>query len=351
MSANTGENQLPLSALGARELVLPYVRAGWRAMGDDVPAWLFFWNACLLLNTSLTNLSPARPDFAPTILFPMGVFVLFTTVRALKSPTVRFPRLALYVPVAMALGLPTLNLLFHTPSPLEVSTLRTVYELSNFLWAALLIRYFWQRQKSLLAFFFGVGLFYGAVLENGGIVLGFFDEQNLGATMVRPFVAPVATMIGWCVVLGMGTHLVWRLREWLPGLKQSALGSAVLVGVFATMLDLQIDPIATLTGCWVWHHSLPPWFHGVPQVNFVAWLCALIPFSWVMFRLQDKLGVADAGRWTPRQLGFGMLAVPYALVIALLAFMTTTAVLEGTTGPSWELLATFASKWLAAVGA
>jgi hypothetical protein len=41
-----------------------------------------------------------------------------------------------------------------------------------------------------------------------------------------------------------------------------------------------------------------------------------------------------------------MLAVPYALVIALLCFMTTTARLEGVTGPSCNLLATFATKWL-----
>lgn len=345
MSANTGETQLPLSEVGVRESVMPYLRAGWRAMADDVPAWLFFWNACLLLNTSLTNLSPARPDFAPTIIFPMGVFVLFSTVRALKSERVRFPKLALIVPVVMALGLPTINMLWHQPSPLEVTSLRTVYELSNFLWASLLIRYFWKREKSVLVFFFGVALVYGAVLENGGIVLGFFDEQNLGKTMVKPFVAPVATMIGWCVVLGMATHLVWRLREWLPWMKQSALLSGLLVGVFATMLDLQIDPIATATGCWVWDSSLPGWFHGVPLVNFVAWLCALVPFAWVMFRLQEKVGVADAGAWNRRQLGAALLAVPYALIIALIAFMTTTLVLEGPNGPSWNLLAAFTAKW------
>ena len=345
MSANTGETQLPLSEVGVRESLVPYLRAGWRAMGDDVPAWLFFWNACLLLNTSLTNLNPARPDFAPTIIFPMGVFVLFSTVRALKSSRVRFPKLALIVPVVMALGLPTINMLWHQPSPLEVTSLRTVYELSNFLWASLLIRYFWKREKSVLAFFFGVALVYGAVLENGGIVLGFFDEQNLGKTMVKPFVAPVATMIGWCVVLGMATHLVWRLREWLPWMRKSALLSGLLVGVFATMLDLQIDPIATATGCWVWDSSLPGWFHGVPLVNFVAWLCALVPFAWVMFRLQEKVGVTDAGPWNRRQLGAALVAVPYALVIALIAFMTTTLVIEGPTGPSWSLLAAFTAKW------
>jgi uncharacterized membrane protein len=349
MSANTGETELPLRDVGLREAVWPYVKAGWRAMGEDLPAWLFFWNACLLLNTSLTNLVPPRPDFAPTIVFPMAVFVVFTTVRALKSTVVRFPKLALVVPVTMALGLPLVTLTWHTPSPLELDTLRTVYELSNFLWAALLIRFFWKRQRSLLVYFFGVALVYGAVLENGGIVLGFFDEQNLSRTMVKPFVAPVATMIGWCVVLGMATYLVWRLREWVPALKRSALGSGVLVGVFATMLDLQIDPIATLTGCWVWDASLPPWFHGVPQVNFVAWLCALVPFAWVMFRVQDREGVEDLGPWSRRQLLVALAFVPYALVIALIAFMTSTALLEGTTGPSWSLLAAFTQRVVSAL--
>jgi uncharacterized membrane protein len=349
MASNTGETELPLSEVGLREAVWPYLRAGVRVMGDDLPAWLFFWNACLLLNTSLTNLVPPRPDFAPTIVFPMAVFVLFTTVRALKSPSVRFPKLALAVPVVMALGLPLATLTWHRPSPLEVSTLRTVYELSNFLWAALLVRFFWTRQRSLLVFFFGVALVYGAVLENGGIVLGFFDEQNLSATMVKPFVAPVATMIGWCVVLGMATHLVWRLREWLPWLREHALLSGVLVGVFATMLDLQIDPIATVTGCWVWDASLPPWFHGVPQVNFVAWLCALVPFAWVMFRVQARQGVKDLGSWTSLQLLVALAFVPYALVLALLAFMTSTALLEGVDGPSWNLLATFAGRVVSAL--
>ena len=125
----------------------------------------------------------------------------------------------------------------------------------------------------------GVGLLYGAVLENGGIVLGFFHETNLTDTVLKPFVAPVATMIGWSVVLAMATFVTWGLRKRLPWLRRSAGLSALAVGFFATLLDLQIDPIATAVGCWVWHHSLPAFFHGVPLVNFVAWMCALVPFG------------------------------------------------------------------------
>jgi hypothetical protein len=346
MPTNTSETQLPTIEAGfdLKDAVGPPLRAGLAAVRDEAPVWVFFAYVCSLLNTELTNLVPARPDFASTTVFPMAVFVLFTTVRALRAPEVQFPKLALTVPVGLALVLPALNVLWHRPSPLPTETLRTVYELSNFAWAAVLIRFFWKRQPSSLLYFFGVGLVYGAVLENGGIVLGFFDEQNLRVSMVKPFVAPVATMIGWCVVLGVATYLVWRLREWIPTLKRQHFVSGLLVGVFATMLDMKIDPIATATGCWVWHSSLPPWFHGVPLVNFVAWLCALVPFAWVMFRVQHAVGVKDLGPWSGKQLGTALLFVPYALVIALIAFMTSTLLLEGPTGPSWTLLAEFTSK-------
>src|SRR5438477_403367 len=83
-------------------------------------------------------------------------------------------------------------------------------------------------------------LIYGALLENGGILLGFFHETNLKLTLVRPLVAPVATMVGWCIVLYMATFVVWQVRGWVPALCRRPLLSALLVGVIATMLDLQI---------------------------------------------------------------------------------------------------------------
>ena len=353
MASNTGETHLPTS----EAFLIPERTSAWawfaiarRELWRFLPAWMYLIYACLLLNTELTNFSPPRPDLATTIVFPLAVFVVFYAVRALKAPDVQQRLGMLAIIVTLAFGLPMLNLSFHRPSPLALDTLLRFYEYSNFLWAGVLIAHAWKHRRSHVALFFGVGLVYGAVLENGGIVLGFFHEMNLGSTMVKPMVAPIATMIGWCVVLYMATWVVWRLRDWLPWLRRSTMLSALAVGGFATMLDLQIDPIATAAGCWVWHQSLPGFFHGVPLVNFVAWMCALTPFAYVMFRLQDRFALRDNAHWTRRQLLIGLAAAPATLTLAALAFMVCTVVIEGARGPSWTILNEFTVRALSLVG-
>jgi hypothetical protein len=91
----------------------------------------------------------------------------------------------------------------------------------------------------------------------------------------------------------------------------------------------------------VWHESLPPWFKGVPLVNFIAWLCALGPFSYVMFRVQSLNGVRDGGHWPVRAQLHLLRWVPGALFVAGLSFMLVTVVVEGSNGPSWTLLNDF----------
>ncbi|MFO0598284.1 MAG: carotenoid biosynthesis protein [Myxococcaceae bacterium] len=319
-----------------------------RELWDHLPAWMFFIYAQLLLNTELTNFEPARGDLAHTVVFPLAVFVLHQVTRFSFGPTHRrASRTLLLTSLAFAFGLPLLTFFWHRPSPLSHQALLRIYEWSNFAWAALLVLNLWLHKRSHVALFFGAGLVYGAALENGGIVLGFFHETNLQDTMVKPFVAPIATMIGWSVVLAMATFVTWGLRKRLTWLRRSAMASALVVGVLATMLDLQIDPIATAAGCWVWHESLPGWFHGVPLVNFVAWVCALTPFAYVVFRLQALRGIADGGTWSSADLLRVLAWAPVALICAALMFMGATLVLEGSNGPSWTLLNTFTSRLLA----
>jgi uncharacterized membrane protein len=310
---------------------------------------MFFLYACLLLNTGLTNFDPPRPDFSANALFPLAVFVTFYLVRAAYAPDVerRWP-MALMA-VALATCLPLMNVAYHTPSPLSGRAMLIAFEISNFVWAAIMIWHARRAKRGHVALFFGVGLLYGAVLENGGIVLGFFHETNLTDTMVKPFVAPVATMIGWSVVLAMATFVTWQLRKRLPWLRKSAALSALAVGTFATLLDLQIDPIATAVGCWVWHETLPAWFHGVPLVNFIAWMCALVPFGYVMFRVQERRGLRDGAKWSPEALLELLRWSPAGLLCAALAFITVTLIVEGVTGPSWNLLNVFTARVLAAV--
>ncbi|MDP1824006.1 MAG: carotenoid biosynthesis protein [Archangium sp.] len=342
MDPITSETTLPAEALTPGTAITAARQEFWR----HLPAWMFFVYGVLLLNTELTNFSPARGDLAHTVVFPLLVFVIYQVLRFTHGTG---SRRMLITSLVLAFGLPPLIFFWHTPSPLSHDGLLRIYEWSNFAWAALLVWHLWKHQRSHVALFFGVGLLYGAVLENGGIILGFFHETNLTDTMVRPFVAPVATMIGWSVVLAMATFVTWGLRKRLPWLRRSALLSALAVGTFATLLDLQIDPIATAVGCWVWHETLPGWFHGVPLVNFIAWMCALVPFGYVMFRVQERRGLRDGAAWRPEDLLALLKWSPAGLVCAALSFISVTLLIEGVTGPSWTLLNVFTARVLAVV--
>lgn len=336
MQPITSETMLPVAAPSFGRFT-----SARRELWRQFPAWMFFIYGVLLLNTELTNFDTERTDLAHTIVFPLSVFVLFQLVRFRGG---KATRQLLFTSLALSLALPALVFFWHSPSPLSHAALLRIYEWSNFGWAALLIWHLWTHDRSHVTLFFGVGLLYGAVLENGGIILGFFHETNLTDTMVRPFVAPVATMIGWSVVLAMAAFITWELRKHVPVLRKSAALSALLLGTFATFLDLQIDPIATAVGCWVWHESLPPWFHGVPLVNFLAWMCALVPFGYVMFRVQELRGIDDGATWKREDLKALLLWSPAGLIIAALGFITLTLIIEGVEGPSWTLLNHFTLK-------
>lgn len=325
----------------------PSPRARLRAeVVSQLPVWFFCVYGVLLLNTALTNFSPPRPDLAWTAAFPLGVFALFYAARARFAAGLE-GRLSLAL---SALGLvvlaPLVILAVHRPSPLTGQGLLWAYEVSNFLWAGLMIWHAWRVRPSHAGLFFGAGLLYGALLENGGILLGFFHEANLTLTLIPPLLAPAATMLGWCVVLYMGTFPVWELRRWFPALRRSAPLSALLVALCATALDLQIDPMATAAGAWVWHQSLPGWFHGVPRVNYLAWMCAIFPFAWAIFRHQDQAGLEDSDAWTGSDVVAMVRAVPATLLVAALCFLSSTGLLEGPDGPSWTLLKGFAVKAL-----
>ena len=345
MLQDTSELQLPRGLLSEESLVK-------RAKDEVVrffPAWMFFFYACLLLNTGLTNFSPPKPELSANAFFPLAVFVGFYLVRAARAPDVENRWGMAFMAVGLSTLCPLLNIAWHSPSPINGRGLLVAFELSNLVWAAVMLWHTWRAKRGHGWLFFGVGFLYGLALENGGIVLGFFHETNLELTMMKPLVAPWATMIGWCIILYIATFVVWQVRKWVPQLRRHHALCGLMVAVTATLLDLQIDPLATASGAWVWDSSLPAWFYGVPLVNFVAWVCALTPFAWAMFRAQDRLAIADAGRWSGAALKEMAFAVPGALVMAALMFIISMGLLEGINGPSWTLLNAFTSNALAVV--
>lgn len=337
MLSNTRELELPRDYVGETSVLQ-------RAKTEVIrflPAWMFFFYACLLLNTGLTNFDPPRPELSANALFPLSVFVIFYLVRAARAPEVEHRWAMAIVPLGLAVCFPLITVAYHNPSPVTGRGLLVAFEVSNFAWAAVMLWHARRPNRGHAALFFGAGFLYGFCLENGGILLGFFHETNLTLTVVKPLLAPGATMVGWCIVLYMASFVVWQVRRWVPWLRRHHFVSGLAVGVIATMLDLQIDPLATASGAWVWDSTLPPWFHGVPLVNFVAWVCALTPFAWAMFRVQTRLDISDGGIWSNRALKQMALAVPGALVIAALMFMVSMAAIEGVNGPSWTLLNRF----------
>jgi uncharacterized membrane protein len=345
MYTDTSELQLPRGLVADK----PWLGRAKAEVARFLPAWMFFFYACLLLNTGLTNFSPPRPELSSNAIFPLSVFVVFYLVRAWRAPEVEHRWPMAFMALGLATLVPLVNIAYHNPSPVTGKGLLYAFEISNFVWAGVMLWHARRAKRGHAWLFFGAGFLYGLMLENGGIVLGFFHETNLQLTMVKPLVAPGATMIGWCIVLYMATFVVWQLRKWLPRLRKHHWLSGLLVGVTATMLDLQIDPLATASGAWVWDDSLPAWFHGVPLVNFVAWVCALTPFAWAMFRAQDRLAIADGGVWTKAALKQMVVAVPGALVMAALMFMISIGLLEGINGPSWTLLNRFTASLVAVV--
>ena len=337
-----GGLSLPATAAAPPAPPLASLRAD---LGKNLPLWLYLLCGVLLFNTALTNLGRPRPDLAWAAVFPLGLFSLIQLLRAARAGAPSERRLLL-ASLAFPALLPPLILAVQRPSPLSHRGLLVAYELSSFAWGALLIWHAWRLRPALVALFFGAGLFYGALLENGGILLGFFHEQNLKLTQIPPLPAPLATVVGWSVVLMMGTCVTWQLRALFPALRRSPLGSALLVAVTATTLDLQIDPLATAAGAWSWHPSLPPWFLGVPRLNYLAWMCALVPFAWALFRHQERTGLADAGAFGAADVWALTRAAPAILAIAALLFLGAITLLEGPRGPSWEILFTFGWKVL-----
>lgn len=320
----------------------PWAVAARKELWEHLPAWMFLVYGVLLLNTLLTNLTPARPELAFITAFPLGVFAAYYVVRAWKAHDVRRRPQLLAWTLSLTVGLPLAILAVHRPSPLSPETLRAAYEISNLLWTGALLYHAFKTRPSRAKLFFGAGLLYGALLENGGILLGYFEETRLTLTF-RPFVAPLSTMIGWCGVLYMAFFVVWNLRRWLPWLGRSAIASALLVALVATLLDVAIDPVATAAGCWVWDRSLPPFLGAVPLVNFIAWMCAIAPFGYILFRYQGRAGIPDDASWHRRHVLFATGVVPLVLVVAATAFLVGITLTEGLAGPSWGLLMKHAS--------
>ena len=265
----------------------------------DLPLWYLWISTLGLLNLERNQLgaplAPALLACAPAF---AAVTLLFVAQRRLRGESL--------LPYGVASAL-LLAAILAGPGPrLTAAQLLLVFEWSALAGFALLAVHAWRQVgRAVFLLVFGVGLLYGTILENAGVAMGFFSEG--GYLFYLPGLpAPLATAVGWCQVF----YPLWWVTRPLNG--WGAGPRAVLATGLALLLDLQLDPVATASGFWVWHPSLPPAVRGVPWINFCAWVAAVLPFAWAAFEAETRGGAG----WLLRRLPLVLMAAGI-LVLAL----------------------------------
>ncbi len=190
---------------------------------------------------------------------------------------------------------------------------------------------------------FGVGFIYGLILENSGVILGFFKEENFHVYI--PFLpAPFFTALGWCNVfyscrflvlpfLAEGKEVaVYRIQKKGWEKLHTHFRFAFLLTLFALLLDLQLDPYATHHKLWVWNSILSDFFGGVPLINFTAWISAIFPFSLIFYLLELRKKLQ--GSLISLNL---FMALPMIIFFALMGVLAGTLLLEGIDSASLKI--------------
>ncbi|OPY87710.1 MAG: hypothetical protein A4E72_01440 [Syntrophus sp. PtaU1.Bin208] len=314
-----------------------------RLLWDDLPLIYFLFLAVAAASTECLNLSPPRRDLSWTFVFPLAVPVV---LYALRFRTIDYAeRLFGLVVLLGALSILALIFLSLKPQPIAVSQLRLFYEYSSLANTLFLGLHAWRRSRALAILFFVPVAVYGVILENGGILFGYFSETGYHLYL-WPFLAPLATMAGWITVFYLVMSVTWEFQRCNPWLSRSAFGSALVATTCALCLDLSLDPLATAVGFWRWNDLLTFSLLGVPVHNFVAWASAVFPFSLLLFRLQIGRSIqpVDLGK-TGNQIWL-FLRIPLALAAASVLFFGSMAVIEeGFSGPTFAVLEETLRKW------
>ena len=318
------------------------MRALMKEIWENLPVWFLLVEGIALLNTTLANIPDSafaqvgigRGWFALLQLPATLWFCLYYRKRFSKAippeDRTRMKRVVLFAAIgvpsiiaALYLGVPSARLIVPPP------VLRSLYEISAILWTALLSAFALRREKrGAFAAFFLIGLLYGFILENSGIIFGFFEEKGFNF-YPGPLPAPLATTVGWCFILFASVWTAERLIGPGPWLKRPILKLALLATAIAVSVDLQIDPLASLPGVfWRWNELLPPFWFGVPFCNYAAWFGAIFVFALFYFAEDRRPGMS------PRRRNLRLLAlVPAMAVLAGLLWLLVMLGFEAVRGP------------------
>jgi uncharacterized membrane protein len=314
-----------------------------RILWDDLPLLNYLLYALGIAYAEVVNLSPPRRDLFFSCLFPLVVPLVVWALRW-RTASARARRVAVAC-LGGTVALLAASFLFASPRPIEPETLRHVYEASAIANTVLLGVHAWRQSRATFALFFGPAAVYGVLLENGGILLGYFSELDY-ALYLGHLPAPIATMSGWVTVFYLVTWVTRQIRAQVPAVARSVVASALCAMAAALLLDLQIDPLATAVGFWRWSELLATGPMGVPLLNFVAWACAVFPFALFLFWRQQSAGVDDLGIAAAAHRLWLWLRIPVVLGFAAVLFLLTMTVIEGGfDGPTYGILYTTLVEW------
>ncbi len=320
----------------------------YRELAEHLPLWLYYACSISLLVVSLNHLSPPRPEIAWVTVFPLSWVAIYFALHIVKDSDTR-PRSAVTACVGlMLIGVTLAVYSLARPFQMDYHQIRVSSEITTYIWTAAILGHIWKTRgrEDLLVFFVVSGL-YGVILENGGILYGYFRE-DASVVYLPMLVAPLPTMLGWIIVFYTAIFIVEQFRKWLPFLKDRFLLNGLLVALVAVSLDLPIDPVATEVGIWRWAATLPIPFLGVPLINWFAWVYAVFPFGAVYFYLKYRSNAADSSTecsWNRSKLKRFVMAVPFICVIDSALFFGTFAIIEGGwDGPTLSIVRTFLSN-------
>ncbi|MGB3999486.1 MAG: hypothetical protein WBM23_06300 [Desulfomonilia bacterium] len=259
-----------------------------RFIWRNLPVFFIWLVGLSMLNNSLHHISPPVESVRLLSFFSLAaalVLLWYACRKDYGDDRMLKPFVAWAVILA---GLYLTPFMHGLSLPLDESTQRLWYELSALAQFAILLVHgrTWLARWDWV-WVFGVTLAFGAILENGGIVLRFFSEP--GYLLYFPGLpAPVATTLGWVNVLYCAFFAVEKLLPPMP-----AVAKGLICALIGLSLDIPFDPVATRLGWWVWDPSLSAKIWDVPMVNFIAWFWALFPYGTAYYWVRQWKNYGD----------------------------------------------------------
>ena len=326
-------------------------REFWRSL----PIWFIYIQAIGFLYMMMSHVDPIQfkiyghPPylFALTTVLPLFWVVSYAVIRIRESERLVDKTWYLLRIPSILIGIPIAIFLVFTILPVQMTisqtALKHMFEYFQLFWIVLfMIHGLTKRGFSAFVTFFVVGFVYGQVLENTGIIMGYFHEQGYQFYLWR-LPAPFATGMGWCMVFYGVIWVAEFFRERFVWFKGTPLRSALLATSIALCYDLQLDPLASLSGVfWEWNHLLKPWFLSVPFINYASWFGAFSAFSWAYFYLQGRGDLTDRQRNWKLFVHISLIAS----VAGAIWLLIMTVYEGGFDGPTYQILNQFLDKLL-----